>query len=185
MWQLLQWKSSKMPLRPVLIVAFQCFYMLAFYGATSCGHFLYNLVFPLACLLHYKITNKNPWRTYNRTRVAGYAVLFGGLVAVATYQSFYPVCLLVPGVISLVQENSTSALLKPLLSFVTSLGLLMVASAEIAGSWEFLEATYGFMWVSFEGFICIIRFGSCFNCEKNNCSEASLLNIWYAQQSCS
>lgn len=78
--------------------------------------------------------------------VRGYPVLFGGLVAVATYQSFYPVCLLVPGIISLVQErNSTSALVKPLLSFGVSLGLLMMMSAEVTGSWEFLEATYGFI----------------------------------------
>lgn len=78
--------------------------------------------------------------------ITGYPILFGGLVAVATYQSFYPVCLLVPGIISLVQErNSTSALLKPLLSFAASLGLLMMLSAEVTGSWEFLEATYGFM----------------------------------------
>lgn len=77
--------------------------------------------------------------------IAGYPVIFGGLIAIATYQSFYPVCLLVPGIISLVQENSTLFLLKPLLSFAVSLGLLMIASAEVAGSWEFLEATYGFM----------------------------------------
>lgn len=84
--------------------------------------------------------------TCNHVHITGYSVLFGGLVAVATYQSFYPVCLLVPGIISLVQEkNSISALVKPLLSFAVSLGLLMMVSAEITGSWEFLEATYGFM----------------------------------------
>ncbi|XP_050716826.1 phosphatidylinositol glycan anchor biosynthesis class U protein-like isoform X2 [Eriocheir sinensis] len=77
--------------------------------------------------------------------VRGYPLVFGGLVAVATYQSFYPVCLLVPGIISLVQEDSTSALMKPLLSFLSSLGILMIASVEVAGSWEFLEATYGFI----------------------------------------
>ena len=78
--------------------------------------------------------------------IAGYPIIFGGLVAVATYQSFYPVCLLVPGIINLVQEkNSTSALVKPLLSFAASLLLLMMVSVEVAGSWEFLEATYGFM----------------------------------------
>lgn len=82
----------------------------------------------------------------NNACIIGWSILFGGLVAVATYQSFYPVCLLVPGIISLVQEkNSIAALVKPLLSFAVSLVLLMMVSVEIAGSWEFLEATYGFM----------------------------------------
>ncbi|KAG7169155.1 Tigger transposable element-derived protein 1-like 181, partial [Homarus americanus] len=78
-------------------------------------------------------------------KAISYPVLFGGLVALATYQSFYPVCLMVPGIIQFTQRSSsTSSLVKPLMSFILSLGLLMVISAEITGGWEFLEATYGF-----------------------------------------
>ncbi|XP_071538949.1 phosphatidylinositol glycan anchor biosynthesis class U protein [Panulirus ornatus] len=78
--------------------------------------------------------------------VKGYPLLFGGLVALATYQSIYPVCLMVPGIIHFTyKSNSTSSLMKPLMSFIVSLGLLMVISAEISGGWEFLEATYGFI----------------------------------------
>lgn len=79
---------------------------------------------------------------------SGYPVVFGALVALVAYQSFYPMCLMVPGVLYFMQEdkdNQTSALIKPILSFLVSLLFLMIASAEIAGGWEFLEATYGFM----------------------------------------
>ncbi|XP_068218805.1 phosphatidylinositol glycan anchor biosynthesis class U protein [Palaemon carinicauda] len=78
--------------------------------------------------------------------VKDHAVLFGGLIALSTYQSFYPICLMVPGVLHFTQvQQSKSALVKPLLSFFCTLGVLMVLSAEIAGGWEFLEATYGFI----------------------------------------
>ncbi|XP_037801064.1 phosphatidylinositol glycan anchor biosynthesis class U protein-like [Penaeus monodon] len=78
----------------------------------------------------------------------GYPMIFGTLVALVAYQSFYPICLMVPGILFFMQNDShnlKAALLKPLLSFLVSLGLLMVISAEIAGGWEFLEATYGFI----------------------------------------
>ncbi|XP_042856393.1 phosphatidylinositol glycan anchor biosynthesis class U protein-like [Penaeus japonicus] len=80
--------------------------------------------------------------------VKGYPVMFGTLVALVAYQSFYPICLMVPGILFFMQNdrnNLKAALLKPLVSFSVSLGLLMVISAEIAGGWEFLEATYGFI----------------------------------------
>lgn len=93
-------------------------------------------------------------------------MIFGTLVALVAYQSFYPVCLMVPGILFFMQNDShnlKAALLKPLLSFLVSLGLLMVVSAEVAGGWEFLEATYGFMWVARDVFVCCsIEDGDCF-----------------------
>lgn len=83
----------------------------------------------------------------------GYPILFGALVALSTYQSFYPVCLIVPGLLHFAREggknasNSSSSALKPLVSFVVTLIGLLLVSAEIAGDWQFLEATYGFMYV--------------------------------------
>ncbi|XP_018026844.1 phosphatidylinositol glycan anchor biosynthesis class U protein [Hyalella azteca] len=108
----------------------------------------------------------------------GRAVLFGALVALATYQAVYPVVLLVPGLIALYQyhadpyhHNCASApplpdsskevrsgalrpalqdhcvriLCRSLVSFVVTAALLLLVSAEIAGGWDFLEATYGFI----------------------------------------
>ncbi|XP_069942881.1 phosphatidylinositol glycan anchor biosynthesis class U protein isoform X1 [Cherax quadricarinatus] len=78
--------------------------------------------------------------------VKGYPALFGGLVALCTYQSFYPICLIVPGILHFTKGNNPAIFVtKLLMSFTVSLGLLMVMSAEIAGGWDFLEATYGFI----------------------------------------
>ncbi|KAK7083243.1 hypothetical protein SK128_001429 [Halocaridina rubra] len=80
--------------------------------------------------------------------VNGYTVLFGALVALATYQSFYPICLLVPGILHFTRDDQNylkSSVIKSLLSFCITLVLLMLASAEITGGWEFIEATYGFI----------------------------------------
>ncbi|XP_076064273.1 phosphatidylinositol glycan anchor biosynthesis class U [Oratosquilla oratoria] len=93
----------------------------------------------------------------------GQIVLFGICTAIASYQSLYPVCLLVAGALHLAQphnedktqESKTSENLdktelyavscRLLSSFAVTLGVLFVVSAEIAGGWDFLEATYGFI----------------------------------------
>lgn len=75
-------------------------------------------------------------------------------MALATYQAVYPVVILVPGLIALHQHHSgakgaseegATAVVKSLLSFGASSALLLLVSAEFAGGWDFLEATYGFM----------------------------------------
>ncbi|CAL4063898.1 unnamed protein product, partial [Meganyctiphanes norvegica] len=75
----------------------------------------------------------------------GYSMVFGCLIGLATYQSFYPVCLLVPGVLHFIQQLSGKVLVRPIGAFLGSFILLLLISAEIAGSWEFIEATYGFI----------------------------------------
>lgn len=90
--------------------------------------------------------------------LSGRALVFGSLVALATYQAVYPVVILVPGLIALHQHHSSAegggkggseegvtAVLKSLLAFGAASALLLLVSAEIAGGWDFLEATYGFI----------------------------------------
>ncbi|KAF2357009.1 GPI transamidase subunit PIG-U [Trinorchestia longiramus] len=104
----------------------------------------------------------------------GRAVIFGALVALATYQVVYPVVVLVPGLIALYQyhadpyhRNCASAppipdsyeerqqklasghcvrvLGRSLAASGAAAALLLLVSAEIAGGWHFIHATYGFI----------------------------------------
>ena len=69
---------------------------------------------------------------------------FGMLLAACSYQNLYPVCLIVPGILQFRQESYASVV-KCLISFCATLTVLLLVSSEIAGGWNFLEATYGFM----------------------------------------
>lgn len=80
----------------------------------------------------------------------GRAVVFGVLVALATYQAVYPAVILVPGLIALHEHHRSEArsalvVAQSLLTFILTGVALLLVSAELAGDWDFLEATYGFI----------------------------------------
>jgi len=67
----------------------------------------------------------------------------------ATYQSLYPVILLVPLCLKLVQnepkKSSSFLVLSVLATFSFFMAILMILSAEICGSWDYLKSVYGFI----------------------------------------
>lgn len=78
------------------------------------------------------------------------------VLALATLQSLYPATLLVPASIYLAQAERTDSLqgkhslrassfILTAVTFIAALLLLLYISSELAGGWEFLHATYGFM----------------------------------------
>lgn len=78
------------------------------------------------------------------------------VLALATLQSLYPATLLVPASIYLAQAEQTSSLqgkqslrassfILTAVTFIATLLLLLYISSELAGGWEFLHATYGFI----------------------------------------
>ncbi|KAB7499588.1 Phosphatidylinositol glycan anchor biosynthesis class U protein [Armadillidium nasatum] len=73
----------------------------------------------------------------------GYAFWFGASLALVTYQSFYPICLLVPGILEM--GHSKKSVVKIFTSFLVTVYLLFFVSSEISGGWQFLTATYGFI----------------------------------------
>jgi hypothetical protein len=71
-------------------------------------------------------------------------------LALATLQSLYPATLLVPASIYIAQAEGKqslrpSAFILTAVTFIAALLLLLFISSELAGGWEFLHATYGFM----------------------------------------
>jgi len=87
---------------------------------------------------------------------SGQRVACCSVLALATLQSFYPATLLVPASIYLAQaeRNSSpeckqslraSSFIFTVVTFIAALLLLLYVSSELAGGWEFLHATYGFM----------------------------------------
>uniref|UniRef100_A0A2P2I1J7 Phosphatidylinositol glycan anchor biosynthesis class U protein-like n=1 Tax=Hirondellea gigas TaxID=1518452 RepID=A0A2P2I1J7_9CRUS len=95
--------------------------------------------------------------------IKGHGVLFGALVAVVTYEAVYPAVILVPGLIALYQQQQDTATQgycypgkaspsggwsvvgKSLLSCLATAAVLLLVSSEIAGGWDFIDATYGFI----------------------------------------
>jgi phosphatidylinositol glycan class U len=78
------------------------------------------------------------------------------VLALATLQSLYPATLLVPASIYLAQAERTDSLqgkqslransfILTAVTFIAALLVLLYISSELAGGWEFLHATYGFM----------------------------------------
>lgn len=78
------------------------------------------------------------------------------VLALATLQSLYPATLLVPASIYLAQAERTSSLqgkqsvrassfILTAVTFIAALLVLLYISSELAGGWEFLHATYGFI----------------------------------------
>jgi len=70
-------------------------------------------------------------------------------LSLATYQSLYPVILLVPLCLKLVQSSPnisyTATVSRTLGMFSTFLACLLLLSAEICGDWSFLHSVYGFI----------------------------------------
>ena len=82
--------------------------------------------------------------------VSGWMVPACVTLALATYQSLYPILLLLPLLLNLTKrlESRNEKLrqsVKICSVFAVSLALLLVLSAEICGDWSFLGATYGFI----------------------------------------
>jgi len=82
--------------------------------------------------------------------VSGWMVPACVTLALATYQSLYPILLLLPLLLNLTKrlESRNEKLhqsVKICSVFAVSLALLLVISAEICGDWSFLGATYGFI----------------------------------------
>lgn len=88
--------------------------------------------------------------------ILGERIACCSVLALATLQSLYPASLLIPASICLAQaERSrrledqqhlrTSSFILTVVTFIAALLLLLYVSSELAGGWEFLHATYGFM----------------------------------------
>ncbi|XP_013787439.1 phosphatidylinositol glycan anchor biosynthesis class U protein-like [Limulus polyphemus] len=80
--------------------------------------------------------------------VYGFSTITAVILALATYQSFYPVMLVVPTFISAFENKKTTkervyAALLILLIFVSTLTSLLIISFKVVGSWDFLWSTYG------------------------------------------
>ncbi|XP_021925495.1 phosphatidylinositol glycan anchor biosynthesis class U protein isoform X2 [Zootermopsis nevadensis] len=72
------------------------------------------------------------------------------VLALATLQSLYPVILLVPASIYIAKAESRrslrcSSFILTAVTFITALHLLLYISLKLAGGWEFLHATHGFI----------------------------------------
>ena len=74
----------------------------------------------------------------------GRALFAGAGLAIATYLSLYNIVLLAPLVAFISRRGGTIGVLVLLLAAAGSLAGLLFASASFAGSWSFIEATYGF-----------------------------------------
>lgn len=90
--------------------------------------------------------------------ILGQRIACCSVLALATLQSLYPATLLVPASIYLAQAERSSSLedkqslrasscILTIVTFIAALLLLLYISSELAGGWEFLHATYGFMYV--------------------------------------
>lgn len=88
--------------------------------------------------------------------IKGQRIACCSVLALATLQSLYPATLLVPASIYLAQAERSSSLedkqslrasscILTVVTFIAALLLLLYVSSELAGSWEFLHATYGFI----------------------------------------
>jgi len=74
------------------------------------------------------------------------AILACFFLALATYQSFYPVMLVVPLILMTSQDNIPRTAAKILAIFATILATIYYASYLVmGGSWTFLESTVGFI----------------------------------------
>ena len=80
------------------------------------------------------------------------------MLALATFQSMYPAILLVPASVYLAQADKgkslddkkplkASSFIRTVIVFLAALILLIHISSQLAGGWDFLQATYGFMYV--------------------------------------
>ena len=68
------------------------------------------------------------------------------LLALASYQSFYPLMLLLPVSIAMFNnKNPVLSITKTLAWFAVFLSALLYISSELTGNWRFLESTYGCM----------------------------------------
>ena len=82
--------------------------------------------------------------------VSGWKVTACIALALATYQSLYPVLLLLPLILHLTKrlesrEEKIQQTVTTVLVFLFALALLIIVSAEICGDWSFMGATYGFI----------------------------------------
>ena len=78
--------------------------------------------------------------------VGGHLILGCVSLALASYQSLYPILLVIPLTLSLYQQrHSLSTVLTVISTFLASLCLLQVISFQIMGSWSYLNSVYGFI----------------------------------------
>jgi len=84
----------------------------------------------------------------------GYRVLCGIALALATYQSIYPISLMFPAVICIFEKEKSnentkscfySSLSKTVASYLIPLVGILYISQRLTGGWDFLDSTYGFM----------------------------------------
>jgi len=134
------------------VIEVSAVYLLCPYSILSCVAMttttVHNLVVALAIL----------------TAANGWCMLFGCTMALAVYQTMYPVVLLVPGLIAVYHasqgtkgaqgtrgvegdksDQGATAVYQSLATFVLALAALLWVSASLTGSWQFMEATYGFL----------------------------------------
>ena len=84
--------------------------------------------------------------SYLYSLVEGHFILGCISLALASYQSLYPVLLLVPLTLSLYQQSPTSStILKTFLTFFGAFSCLQMISFQIIGSWNYLNSVYGFI----------------------------------------
>lgn len=84
---------------------------------------------------------------------SGYRLICGISLALAAYQSLYPISLIFPAVICIYDKevkkypgtNWKISLVKTTLAFLLPLAAFLLSSKELCNSWNFLDQTYGFM----------------------------------------
>lgn len=104
----------------------------------------YNQLF---CVILFLLSNIKFW--------AGYRVLAGIFLAISTYQSLYPISLILPAVICIYNKEVArkgkekvtwlSSTVKTLVAFAVPLIGIILMSRFIARDWTFIDRTYGFM----------------------------------------
>jgi len=84
--------------------------------------------------------------TYLHSLVRGQMVLGCVSLALASYQSLYPILLVIPLTLSLYQQRpSLSAVLTVIATFLAAFSFLQLVSFQITGSWSYLNSVYGFI----------------------------------------
>ena len=84
--------------------------------------------------------------TFLYSLVGGHLILGSVSLALASYQSLYPILLVIPLTLSLYQQRPClSTVLTVISTFLTSLCLLQLISFQITGSWSYLNSVYGFI----------------------------------------
>ena len=84
--------------------------------------------------------------TYLYCLVGGHMVLGCISLALASYQSLYPILLVIPLTLSLYQQRpALSTVLTVISTFLAAFCFLQLISFQITGSWSYLNSVYGFI----------------------------------------